>query len=290
MLHKSFTAFDGTEIAYNVTGTGPAMVLCDGIGCNQYAWKYLAPYFSSRYTIYRWNYRGHGKSGIPQDRRFLSMDDIRRDMHQLITTENLSDIVLVGHSMGVQVIMDYALQHGDRIKALVPLNGAYGTPLKTFHGHDVADKVFPYLNAVVQRFPKAIGKVWKTILATPLPYEIAVRGEVNGDFIAREDFMPYFADLGDMDPTVFFGMLGHLNAHDLAGRIHTITKPTLIVAGERDTFTPAWLSFKMQQLIPQSELLLIPGGSHSSPIEFPELINLRVEKFLNERVAQLLAA
>jgi pimeloyl-ACP methyl ester carboxylesterase len=35
--------------------------------------------------------------------------------------------------------------------------------------------------------------------------------------------------------------------------------------------------------VPAAELLVVPGGTHYVAVEFPELVNLRVEKFLRER-------
>ena len=54
------------------------------------------------------------------------------------------------------------------------------------------------------------------------------------------------------------------------------------MAGELDTFTPLWLSEKMHRLIPDSELLVLRAGSHTGPIEHPDLVNFRLEAWLNE--------
>jgi pimeloyl-ACP methyl ester carboxylesterase len=72
--------------------------------------------------------------------------------------------------------------------------------------------------------------------------------------------------------------------HDAGPLLSEIRAPTLVVAGERDLFTPRKLSLEMAQRIPSAELLEIPRGSHAALIEQPELINLRLEKFLRERV------
>lgn len=272
------------SIYYNVTGSGPALILCDGIGCDQYAWKYLVPYFQERHTIVRWNYRGHGKSATPADHSRLRMSDVRHDLHGLIRHLGLKDATLIGHSMGVQVVLDYYVHHKEQVKGLVTVCGSYGTPLKTFHDASVADKVFPYLLGAMKKFPRGARALWKTILKGSLAYEIAIRTEVNGAFLLREDFMPYFEHLRAIDPLVFFGMLGELNSHDVYEHLQEIDVPTLIVAGEKDTFTPSWLSQKMHERIPGSDFLFISGGSHTAPIEFPELLNLRIEKFLRERL------
>ena len=56
----------------------------------------------------------------------------------------------------------------------------------------------------------------------------------------------------------------------------------LIVAGERDNFMPRGLSEEMQQLIPGAELLVVEGGSHTAPIERPQLVNDAVLRFLRK--------
>jgi len=55
-----------------------------------------------------------------------------------------------------------------------------------------------------------------------------------------------------------------------------------VVAGELDTWTPMWLSVKMHAAVPGSEMLVLPAGSHVGPIEHPELLALRVERFLDD--------
>ncbi len=279
-----FAAVDGTDIAWNAVGTGPALILCDGIGCDQYAWKYLVPYFQDRHTVVRWNYRGHGRSGTPRDLSRLRMEDVRLDLHHLIDHLALDNVRLIGHSMGVQVVLDYYLHYLERVSGLVLMCGSPGRPLTTFHDTDHGDKIFPYLLRLVRRYPNLSRSVWRLMLRGSLAYEIAVRGEVNGDFLLREDFMPYFEHLRErIDPLVFLTMLGGVNRHDVTPRLPDVSVPTLIVAGERDTFTPAWLSERMHAQIPGSELLFLPGGSHTAPIEFPELVNLRLEKFFRDR-------
>jgi len=57
-----------------------------------------------------------------------------------------------------------------------------------------------------------------------------------------------------------------------------------VVAGERDTFTPAFLARAMAEVIPKGELLMVTEGTHVTPIEQPDLVNARIETFLHDRV------
>src|SRR2546430_2429662 len=98
--------------------------------------------------------------------------------------------------------------------------------------------------------------------------------------VRREHFAPYFAHLSAIDPRLFLGMLKHASEHSAFDHLPRVDVPTLIVAGTHDTFTPYWLSQEMYDRIPGAEMLTVPGGSHIAPLEQPELITLRLEKWL----------
>jgi len=57
----------------------------------------------------------------------------------------------------------------------------------------------------------------------------------------------------------------------------------LIIAGDRDLFAPRELAFQMARRIPEAETLIVPGGTHFVPLEYPELVSLRIEKFVRDR-------
>jgi pimeloyl-ACP methyl ester carboxylesterase len=92
-----------------------------------------------------------------------------------------------------------------------------------------------------------------------------------------------------MDPRLFCRLLADAGEHDAWPHLRHIDVPTLIVAGEHDGFTPAWLSARMHARIRGSELCTIPTGTHTAPIELPELVTLRLRRFLDERVLPLLS-
>jgi pimeloyl-ACP methyl ester carboxylesterase len=91
--------------------------------------------------------------------------------------------------------------------------------------------------------------------------------------------------LSRMDPLVFLRTLQSAADHTAWDHLGRIDVPTLIIAADHDKFTPLWLSQRMHRAIPASEILVVPSGSHTAVIELPELIALRIERFLKERVA-----
>ena len=94
------------------------------------------------------------------------------------------------------------------------------------------------------------------------PARHGLRGERPAAVAART-CSRYLDDLADVDSPLFVRLLGSAAAHD-ADRPppRASPRPTLIIAGERDTFTPVRLSVTMHDAIPGSELLVLPGGTH----------------------------
>jgi pimeloyl-ACP methyl ester carboxylesterase len=61
----------------------------------------------------------------------------------------------------------------------------------------------------------------------------------------------------------------------------------LVIVGERDLVTPRPIAEPLARQIPGVELFVVRGATHFVLLEFPELVNLRVEKFLREQGADL---
>jgi len=284
-LHGAAEGFaeaeDGTPIHWSTVGQGaPALVCCDGIGCDGFAWKYLVRDFAQSHRIVRWHYRGHGRSGIPKDRARVGFDDISADLQAVIQATGTKEAVLLGHSMGVQVALEYHRRHPENVVALALICGSHGLPLDTFHDSKALKIILPALIDAAEHYPQAMSLIWRVLAGGELAYQVATHLEVNGRLIRRDDFAPYFTHLSAMDPRLFLGMLKHASEHTAYDHLPNIRVPTLIVAGTDDTFTPYWLSEEMHDRIPGAEMLTVPGGTHVAPIEQPELITLRLEKFL----------
>src|SRR5690606_5351334 len=87
----------------------------------------------------------------------------------------------------------------------------------------------------------------------------------------------------DLDMKTYLRILELLGEHDATRTLDSVDVPTLVVAGDRDLFTPRSAAERMARRIPGSELLVVPGGTHYVCVEYPELVNLRFEKFFRER-------
>lgn len=281
----TLTTDDGAELWYAQLGEGdPPLVMCDGLGCDGFAWKYLARQLAPRHRVLRWHYRGHGRSGVPHDLEHIGIDYAADDLASILDAVGIDKAVVLGHSMGVQVALEFHHRHPDRVLGLVPICGSYGNPLDTVHDDNKIKALVPMIRAAAEAFPALARAVTRTFMPAEITLQFALWTEVNRHLVRREDFQPYFMHLAKMDPLIFLRTLEAAADHTAWEHLGRIDVPTLIVAADHDRFTPLWLSQRMHRAIPGSEMLVVPSGTHTAIIELPELIGLRIERFVQERV------
>lgn len=287
------TGWEGVPIRFTSHGKGePVIVCCNGVGVSTFFWKYVADYFGSSHRVITWEYRGHYSSGSPRPMspEKFTMTANAHDLAAVLDACRVKRAVLLGHSMGCQVLLEFWKQYPKRVAGLVPICGPYGNPLDTFlFSPQLAHPVFDVMYRLTTANPRAVEAVLRPLLQSRLPYEIARLGMINSQLARFDDMRPYFEHLAKMDLQVFFYMAGEMQKHSAAAWLDRIDVPTLIVAGEADFFTPMSLSEEMRDRIPGAEMLVLPKGSHAGLIEHPELLNLRLEKFLRERVEPFVA-
>lgn len=274
-----YTAEDDTPIWWGTVGRGPTLVLCDGFACDGFIWPYVIDHFHEDYRIVRWHYRGHGQSGAPTDESRVGIDQLCRDLHGLLGELDAGEVVLAGHSMGVQVILEYAATYPQEVRAVVALCGTYKRPLDTFHNNDLLKTLLPYIDRLVNAAPDQVQSIWETIAPSRFS-KLASRVEINPRLVRQKDFLPYLEHVSQMNVQVFVRMLTALSEHTTEPLLPSLQAPALVIAGELDTFTPMYRSEELASLLPRGELLVVPSGTHIVPLELPDLVNGAIEKFL----------
>jgi pimeloyl-ACP methyl ester carboxylesterase len=276
---------DGTRLAWTRRGSGrPAVLLTDGIGCAGYIWASLAPALAEDRAVLHWNYRGHGASDTPPDGAAVTVEGCVDDLLAVLDEAGEERAVLAGHSMGVQIVVEAHRRAPERVAGLLLVCGAPGRLIDTFHDSPALKVVFPYAAAAFRQWPNAAAAAFRATVRSEVAMEYALAFEVNRALVRREDLRRYFDDLSQVDAGLFVTLLESAARHDVTHHLPRIDVPTLVVAGERDGFTPMRLSVAMHEAIPGSELLVLPAGTHVGPLEHPELVNARVRDFLAQRI------
>ena len=277
---------DGSPLFYESWGDrGPAtpVLLCDGIGCDGYVWRYLKDDLPARFGLHP-HYRGHGRTAPPRDAARLTIEDLADDIACVLDDALVDQTVLIGHSMGVQVALETYRRHPTRVAGLVLVCGASSHPLKTFRGSAALEDLLPTIQKWIHRVPGVINRLTRTLLPTRLAYEVASRLEIRRELVEFADFMPYLEGMARIDARLFVAMLASAGQHSADELLPEVKVPTLVIAGGRDGFTPPERSRLMAQAIPGAELLEIPNASHTAPIERPHLIDWTIRDFIARRV------
>ena len=84
----------------------------------------------------------------------------------------------------------------------------------------------------------------------------------------------------NLDTRLFLHMVEEAHQHNAFPHLPGISQPALVVAAEKDTFTPMWLSKRIARELPNADLLVLADATHAAIIEQPDTINHRLERFL----------
>ena len=275
---------DGTRLyARRRVGPSPVTaVLCDGICCDGFIYKYLWEDLARTLSVVHWNYRGHGRSAQPQNATQIDVPDHAADLDAVRRRVGDPPVVLVGHSFGTQVALEAYRLRPEKIRGMVFLCGSFGRVTHYFKGTDTLANVLPRLRELSANHPRVARALWSRV-----PPRMALKiGLLTGDLDSRtvrpEDVEPYFRHVAHIDFPMFVKMLEHAGEHSAEDLLPHIDIPVLVIAGDRDSFTPPELSRRMADAMPQAELVMLPGGTHVAPLEQNELVALRIEKFLSD--------
>jgi len=273
---------DATRLYVRWRG-GPSSVtalLCDGIVCDGFIYKYLWDDLARFVSVAHWNYRGHGRSALPADPERISVEDHGADLDAVRSHLGDPPVVLIGHSFGTQVALEAYRRRPEGVKAIVFLCGSSGRITHTFKNTALLAELLPSLTEFVDRHPKLARGLWSRIPARAAVRIARLTGDVDARALRSDDLTPYFQHVAHVDFSMFLRMLIRAGEHSAEDLLPQLKAPVLIVAGDKDSFTPPAISQHMAQVIPRAELMTIPGGTHVAPLEHDELVALRIEKFL----------
>jgi pimeloyl-ACP methyl ester carboxylesterase len=277
------TVEDGSRIAfYDTGGDRPAIVLANGLGGPFASWAHQIDYLRDQYRIVSWDYRGLFGSKRPAgDPPRLDIPSHVDDLEAVLAATGIERGAFMGWSMGVQVVLELYERRPEAVSHLVLINGTFGRPFDTV-AVPLAARLVPLVVRQTRRFHLLGGRMLRRASRWPETVLWLKRLGLVGSTLDEELFKELAIEFGAVDLDVYLGLLDQLGKHDAAHVLETIQVPTLVITGERDAFTPRQLAQQMARRIPHGEILVVRGATHYTAIEYPELVNLRIEKFFRE--------
>jgi pimeloyl-ACP methyl ester carboxylesterase len=269
---RDLVARDGTRIGYQVRGEGPCIVFANGLGGTYIAFRYLYDAVDTSYKTICWDYRGMYTTAPCKDPRANTIAHQVHDLIEILDAEKIEDFVVVGWSMGVQVGFETLRHYRDRVRGLMMMNGTYGRALQTVMGSRFVSRTIPMLLRLIKAQAAFAGRATKRIAGSDALIAAVKRVGLVSQTIDQDIFRAVAAGFQNVDMAIYSDLLTRLDEHDAEDLLATIRVPVSIVSGDRDLVTPPSTAEHLHRTIPGSRLVMIQGGTHYTPIEYPAIV------------------
>lgn len=217
------------------------LICVHGWGSSCLNYRFLMTHLSPYFRIVAYDLKGHGESAKDEDSYDLGM--FTEELAQVIDHIKPNSLVLVGHSMGTAIILNYLSLNQNRVKAAVILSGAanFREPLP---------KLLPWLifrmDEKIKQFIVSFAMSFTSSKSVPIELKNAIKEQ-----IAK---VPYHVMRKSLLNTVF--------AWKRAENLRKIKTSTLLMVGEKDMLIKIRHCIELSAHLPNSRLVILPETKH----------------------------
>jgi non-heme chloroperoxidase len=263
------------EIYYEDHGTGRPVVLIHGYPLNGHSWeRQERALLHAGYRVIAYDRRGFGRSSKPSTG--FDYDTFASDLKALVEHLDLTDVVLVGFSMGTGEVTRYLGTYGSsRVRKAALLGVIPPFLLKTDDNHDGVDRqVFEQIKAAIVNDRYAYFEEFFNNF-----YNVDVLG---GTRISDRAWQASFIVAVGASPFATYACVDTWLT-DFRGDLPKIDVPTLVVHGTEDRILPlSATAARLPGLIKDVRLVTVAGGPHNITWTHPDEVNRALLEFLAE--------
>lgn len=215
------------DVRGTFTPNRPPIVLVHGLGMSGEYFLPFADALAATHDVYALDLPGYGKT--PNPPRALSISELSEVVAGVIAELELDRPVVVGHSMGCQIVADTVAKHPSRLSGYVLIG--------------------PTVDPAARSFLAQSTRLMRDTLREPVRNNVLV-----------------FRNYLRMGPVRYLRTVRHMLAHQTEESIQHCTVPGLIVRGEKDPIASAQWARQLVDLAPNARLLEIPAAPHALQI------------------------
>ncbi len=259
ILETSVETSDGAQLRVYIVGNGPAVILVHGMAADHRVWGPV----SSRLTAHGlqailYDHRGHLSSTLGTTE--ISADRLGDDLNDLIAALSLSNVVLVGHSVGSIAIEAFLARHPESAKKKVAAALLCATDIRAKKWHDpIAEKIIagiigsPVIESMLRR-PK-LGQFMFTGVGGPLQPTSHILAGI-------ETFLSA--------PGSVRKAMVHVTQTSYVEDLQNCQVPITVAIGENDNFVPPFGAKALADAIPNAKFEIISNAGHVVELEAPD--------------------
>lgn len=243
-MESKWVQVNGYSLHYRVPHQRPApdhltIVMVHGLVVSSRYMLPTAAQLAPHYHVYLPELPGFGKSEKPD--HYQDLDEMADTLAAWMSTLGLPQAVLLGNSLGCQIIARFAVRHPERIHSAIFVGPTMDARARTAH--------------------QEIGRWLLNALFEPFSlYPVVIRDYLD---IGFRRFVATFR----------YGLQDQIEA-----RLPQMNIPTLVVRGSRDTVVPQYWAERVTDLLPQGELVVLEKAAHdvnyNTPVELARAIRL----------------
>lgn len=257
---------DGTRIHYDVSGPsdGPPLLMVQGLGADSRGWLRQRRAMADRYRVIVFDNRGVGKSDVPDGPYDLEV--MADDAVAVLDAAGVGSAHVMGASMGGIIAQILGVRYPERVRSLVlACTGCQHLPWRR--------------ELLAEWEEVARTKGMRSLVDTAARWLMGPR--------SRFRFWPVISVLGPLglqvSPEAFSAQIDAILDLDdkLRFELASIEASTLVLVGSQDILTPIGDSELIDDLIPNSEMVIITGAAHGFMVENAGRFNESVRAFLD---------
>jgi 4,5:9,10-diseco-3-hydroxy-5,9,17-trioxoandrosta-1(10),2-diene-4-oate hydrolase len=267
-----FIEVDGVRLHYQRAGSGRPLLLIHGLVGSARNWRLNIDELSREATVYAVDLLNMGQSERVRDLD-ASLKSTADVLARWMDAVGLAEMDVAGHSHGGAIAMMLAARHPERVGRLILF-----APANPFC--ELGHQLIAFYNSGPGRF------LANLIPAMPNFVTTVALGRMYGDpkRATRESLEGYTDGLSTP------GSIGHVlqivrRWHEDMALLRSVLprladKPALLIWGDRDRAVGLSSAHQLQQILPQSELVIVPGVGHIAFEEMPEICNNTMRRWL----------
>jgi pimeloyl-ACP methyl ester carboxylesterase len=248
----------GGEVAADVLGEGPPVVLVHGTPAWSYLWREVAPALARKHTVHVWDLLGFGDSRLDPGVA-PSIAQQARALAELTEHWSLNTPSLVGHNIGGGIVLRAHLIHQVPVRRLALLDAAVLSPWNTpftehMQRHEDAYRTMPL-------------HVFADIIAARL--RTATHHQMS-DAVANAYLAPWAGAAGQQRWVDQVASVSFEDTREVVARLDQITAPTLVLWGEQDQWLDPTTGDRLAAAIPGAHQATVTGAGHFLPEDNPQ--------------------
>jgi haloalkane dehalogenase len=250
-------------------GQDPAIVLLHGFPDNLHLYDRLVPHLNPPRRVITFDFLGWGHSDKPARYPYTATNQTG-DLNAVISQLGLDQVTIVVHDASGPPGIDWALEHPDRVSALILLN-TYYCLMPTLRPPEA---IALYSTPLLRNLGRGIARAWEFLDGKLYTWQV---GRFITDASVRQELVPRLYQAFRPARPAFWALNNDLLGTTVSRtrripQLRRFPKPVRIIFGDRDPYLNTGVARRFHKLFPASDLVLVAGARHYVQVDQPQQV------------------